>query len=57
MGPIVLLAGVLLLISGVSALASGEVASHQRLRRHSGAYAWVAVVLGASLVVGGVVLL
>ena len=58
MGPIVLLTGVLVLLYALaSVFAGGSVASAARGVPHSRRYSWVAGVIGAALVTGGVVLI
>ena len=54
MGPIVLLAGVLILLYALaSAFAGGNVASAARGVPHTRRYAWVAGAVGAALLVVG----
>lgn len=57
MAPIILLAGVLLLLYGVATLAGGPVAASRRLREHSKVYAFACAVGGLVLVGTGLVLL
>lgn len=57
MGPIVLLAGVLLLLYGVAVMFAGPAASATRGARHSRQYAVVVTVLGAAVVVTGAVMI
>ena len=58
MGPIVLLAGVLVLLYGFASMfAGGSVASAHRGREHSRKYALVTVVVGIVVVITGAVLM
>lgn len=58
MGPIVLLAGVLVLLYALaSAFAGGSVASAARGVPHTRKYAWVSGAVGAGLILAGLVLM
>ena len=58
MGPIVLLAGVLVLLYGMASMfAGGSVASAHRGRTHSRKYAIVTIVSGVALGITGLVMM
>lgn len=55
MGLLVLLAGVMLLLLGVSSLTAGDMAAHGRGRRHRRSYGVALTAAGALAAVGGLV--